>query len=164
MGFIENEDESGSKIEKKKFTEDTLTKRELIIDMLKYEDSLIKGKTGEEIYKNPSYKTTQTFDAENAIIRLVLDKFHFETNDDDIKNYNKIFKTYHRSPTDYDSEVVNSVAYMRENRCVYYTSPEIKIGDTIEDCKIYDIDGTETSIKESLGEFEYAFIAGFSNS
>src|SRR5277367_4793514 len=169
MGFIEIQSSAGTTaitttFTKKKFTEDTLSDRKLIIEMLKYEDSIIKGRIGEKIYKNPSYGIAQTFDAELAIVRLVLDKFGFETGDDDVKNYDKIFKTYHKSATDYDSEVVNSVAYMRENRCVYYTSPEIKVGDVIKDCRLYEIDGVETTIKKSLGDFNYAFIAGFSNS
>lgn len=160
MGFTEISENKT----KKKFTLETLKERDLIINMLKYEDSIIRGETGKKIYTNPTYNYTKSFDAEHAIIRLVLDNFDFETDDSAIENYNKIFKTYYNSPTDYDSEVLKSVAYMRENKCVYYTKPEIKVGDTINNCLLYDVDGNKTSIIESLGEFEHAFIAGFSNS
>lgn len=158
MGFTDE------KNDKKDFTEGTLLERKLIIEMLKYEDSIIKGDIGTKIYQNPSFSPTESFEAERAIIRLVLDKFDFKTEDSDVKNYNKIFKTYYKSPTEYDKEVLNSVAYMRENRCVYYTSPEVKVGDILKDCRIYDIDDKQTSIRESMGEFDHAFIAGFSNS
>ena len=150
--------------EPKPFTDQTLIDRKLIIRMLKYEDTLILGETGKKIYTDSTYEATKSLFSEHVVHRLVLDHFGFDTTDQSVLTYRKIFRTYYKSPVDYDSEVMRSVAYMRENRCVYYLEPEIKVGDMIPDCKLYTLDGTETTIKSSLGEFDLAFVAGFSNS
>lgn len=146
------------------FTDQTLLNRELIIRMLKYEDTLILGDIGRKIYTDPSYEVSKSLFSENVIHRMVLTHFEFDTSDDSVFTYKKIFRTYYKSPTDYDNEVLQSVAYMRENRCVYYTEPEINVGDVIDDCRFYELNGKKTTIKESLGDFDFAFIAGFSNS
>lgn len=148
----------------KPFTEQTLLDRDLMIRMLKHEDTLILGDTGKKIYEDPTYEISKSLFSEYVIHRLVLDHFGFDTTDQSVLTYRKIFKTYYKSPTDYDKEVMQSVAYMRENRCVYYTEPKINVGETLPDCKLFMTDGTETTIKNSLGEFEYAFVAGFSDS
>ena len=152
----------------KPFNTDTLLDRDMIIQMLKYEDSLILGEVGNQIYTNPTYEVSKSLFSEYVIHRLVLDHFGYDTTDESLEFYRKIFKTYYKSPTEYDKEVLQSVAYMRENRCVYFVQPVINVGDVSSDCKLYTIDGEETTIKESLGEFNVAFnvafIAGFSNS
>lgn len=147
-----------------KFTDETLLDRDLIIKMLKYEDTLILGETGNHIYTDPTYEVSKSLFSERVIHRLVLAHFGFDTSDQSVLAYRKIFKTYYKTPTNYDAEVLQSVAYMRENRCVYYTEPEIKIGDQIPDCMLYTLSGDATTITESLGDFEYAFVAGFSDS
>ncbi|VBB17925.1 hypothetical protein YASMINEVIRUS_388 [Yasminevirus sp. GU-2018] len=158
MGKTERKDESIP------FTDQTLLDRELIIRMLKYEDTLILGEVGDRIYKDPTYEVSKSLFSEFVIHRMVLSHFGFDTSDESVLNYRKIFKTYYKSPTDFDKEVMQSVAYMRNNRCVYYTEKDVNVGDTLEDCRLYDLAGNETTIRESLGEFKHAFVAGFSDS
>jgi hypothetical protein len=150
----------------KPFTKESVNDRALVIQMLKYEDTLIHGDIGKQIYTNPLYKPRISLFPEHTIHRIVLTKFGFDTSDESVANYRTIFITYHKSPTEYDKEVLDSVTYMRENKCVYYTKPVIGKGDKIPNCKLYTLDGkTETTVYDQLGsEFKYAFIASFSNS
>jgi hypothetical protein len=148
----------------KSFTNQTLLDRNLIIRMLKYEDTLILGKIGKNIYTNATYQVSESLFSEYVVHRIVLDHFGFDTTDQSVLNYRNIFKTYYRSPFDYDKEVLQSVSYMRENKCVYYTEPDINLGDVLSDCKLKTLEGDDTSITESLGKFKLAFIAGFSDS
>jgi len=154
------------KINELPFTEQTLLDKELIIQMLKYEDSIILGDIGKEIYSDVTYKPRISLTPEYAIHRKVLSNFGFDTSDESVENYRKIFKTYYNSATDYDQEVLSCVAYMRENKCVYYTDPVINVGDIIPDCELYQLNGKDkTTIKDHFGDnFNYAFIAAFSTS
>lgn len=154
------------KIDEKPFNEQTLYDKDLIIQMLKYEDSIILGDEGKRIYNDLTYKPRVSLTPEYAIHRKVLSHFGFDTTDSSVENYRTIFKTYYKSATDYDSEVLCSVAYMRENKCVYYTEPAINVSDVIPDCELYELNGTDkTSIKSHLGhDFKYAFVAAFSTS
>ena len=156
----------GSTDQSQSFTLNEVKNRNLVIEMLKYEDSLIHGETGQEIYKNPLYKPRVSLLPEYSIHRLVLSKFGFTTSAEDVKNYRSIFRNYYHSPDDYDQEVLSSVTYMRENKCVYYTEPIVNVGDQIPNCPIYESDGiTQTTLYDQLGQnFQYAFIGGFSNS
>ena len=153
-----------TKVDQIPFTTNTLDDRNLIIRMLKHEDTIIFGDTGQSIYSDPLYRPRESLTPEYAIHRKVLSDFGFDTSDQSVDVYRKIFGHYYHSPTDYDPEVLSSVAYMRENRCVYYTEPLINVGDTIQDCLLYNLDGTMTSVKESLNDFTHAMIAGFSSS
>ena len=146
------------------FTEQTLQNRDLIISMLRYEDQIILDEVGKKIYADPSYEVSDSLFSEFVIHRIVLSKFGFDTSDESVLNYRKIFKTYYESPRSFDREVMQSVAYMRENKCVYYTEKDINVDDLINDCRLYDLDGNVTSIMESLGDFKLAFVAGFSDS
>ena len=135
--------------------------------MLKHEDEIILGSIGKDIYANPLYCPRITLTPEYAIHRNVLSHFGFSTTYEDVANYRKIFSHYYKSPTSFDKDVLSSVAYMRENKCVYYSEPVINIKDTIKDVSLYDLDG-ETKI--SLIEFikqnnaNYTFIGAFSTS
>jgi len=101
-----------------------------------------------------------------VIHRMTLNAFGFTTTDNDIKNYRKIFSYYYKSPTDYDKQVLDSVTYMRENKCVYYTGKDFNVGDTFEDTQVYDLSGKEKiSISSKINpDDEYTFIGAFSNS
>ena len=151
-------------IPQKPFTEDDRSNRDLVISMLKYEDSLLMGSVGAEIYAEPSYQVTKSLDSEYVFHRMTLDHFGFYTTDQSTEIYRGIPMAYYKSPTDYDAEVMNSVAYTRNNKCLYYTEPIIKVGDVLPDCPLYNLDGSITSIKETLGEFKHAFVAAYSNS
>jgi hypothetical protein len=150
----------------KPFTLNDVKNKSQVIDMLKYEDTLIHGEIGKQIYGNAQYKPRVSLFPEYSIHRLVLSKFGFTTSDQDVANYRSIFGYYYRSPNDYDHDVLSSVTYMRENKCVYYNQPVISIGDQLPNCRIYELNGnTETNLYEKLGhDFNYMFIGGFSNS
>jgi hypothetical protein len=158
MGKKENTDS-------KPFLEDDITNKSLIIDMLKYEDTIYLGPIGKEIYGDSLYKPRISLTPEFTIHRIVLDKFGFDTSDESVQNYRKIFGHYYKSGTDYDNEVLSSVAYMRENKCLYYTRPIISKSDIIPDCKIFNLAKKEETLYKVLGnDFEYAFVAGYSSS
>lgn len=151
-------------IDKIKFTLDHIQIKELVINMLKYEDQLMFSDVGKSIYNNYYYYPTKSLDAVYTLHRIVLNEFDFDTSDESVDNYRKIFSYYYKSPIDYDIDVLSSVFYMRENKCVYYKSPMLKIGDTLPNCRLYELNGkSETNIYDQLGNnFRYGFIAGFS--
>jgi hypothetical protein len=153
-------------VEYKPFTLEDVKNRNLVIKMLKYEDTIIHGEIGKQIYGDPSYKPRTSLFSQFSIHRLVLSKFGFTTSNNDVKNYRSIFLNYYQSPDNYDQEVLSSVTYMRENKCVYYKQPIIQIGDQLPNCRLYELDGkTETNLYEKFGQdFNYMFIGGFSNS
>jgi hypothetical protein len=150
------------------FTQTELKDRDLIIKMLKFEDTLINDeKFGQEIYRNELNGKGTSLEPQFIIQRTVLDHFGFDTSDDSLTTYREIFRTYYKSPFEYDKEVLDSVTYMRENRCVYYKTPEIKVGDKIPDVKIYKQDGkTQVMLHQDiLGELKTpALIMAFSTS
>lgn len=148
------------------FTEDHCMNRNLIIHMLKYEDEIIHGNVGKSIYANESYEHFTTLESMYVIHRIVLNAFGFKTTDADVQNYRKIFSKYYKSPTDYDEEVLSSVTYMRENKCVYYKGKDYNIGDTFENVQLYNTNGTiKVNIVDMINkEDNYTFIGAFSNS
>jgi hypothetical protein len=153
-------------IETKPFTKTDLHNKDLIMKMLKYEDTLIHGITGKEMYNNDYYMPRCSLNPEYALNRMTLTKFGFDTSDESVDNYRSIFRTYHKSAVDYDKEVMSCVTYMRENKCVYYTSPIINVGDKIPDCTVYKLNGKDQiTLFDKLGsDFKYAFVAAFSTS
>lgn len=147
------------------FTEKHIKNKELIINMLKYEDSLILGDTGKKIFDSNVF---EKYNLETVYIfhRLTLNYFNFESDDDSVENYRKIFSYYYKNPKEYDKDVINSVAYMRENRCVFFTSEKLNVGDTYPDCQLFEIDGkTKVSIYDKINkDDEFTIIGAFSNS
>ena len=148
------------------FTKDHVKNRSLVIKMLKYEDEFGKSKDGQDLYRT-KLLLPHTLRPIYAIHRHVLNHFGFDTSDDSVKMYRTIFSTYYKSPTEYDKEVLDSVYYMKNNKCVYYQKPAPKVGDKLIDCNLLCIDGktdvTLYSILENK-KFKYAFIGGFSSS
>ena len=76
-----------------------------------------------------------------TIQRAILASFGFTTEDSSVEAYRSIFRNYYVSPTDYDRDVLQSVTYMRENLCLYYTTPELKISEPAQNCSLYGLDG-----------------------
>jgi hypothetical protein len=113
------------------FAEQQLRNRELVIRMLKWESEFMCSPEGQARYKTQGSGQFTSLDNEYAFNRRVLREFGFMTNDISVANYRRIFRTYFRTPADYDHDVINSSHYMRNNRCVFYTTPEIQVGDTI---------------------------------
>lgn len=149
--------------EKKQFTDSDVANKELVLQMLQFEDSVIKGPIGRSIYE----KTTNRFSTskpEKKINMLVLSKFGFDTSKLSVRTYRTIFKHYYRSPTDFDVDIINAVVYFRENRRNFYTSPKLNINDLLPDLACYTIDETLTTIRELAGTFTKLIVAGFSMS
>jgi len=118
------------------FADQQLSNRELVIRMLKWESEFMCSPEGQARYKTQGSGQFTSLDNEYAFNRRVLREFGFMTNDISVANYRRIFRTYFRTPTDYDHDVINSCHYMRNNRCVFYTTPEIQVGDTIPNVPI----------------------------
>jgi len=147
------------------FTMTHVHNKNLVIQMLKYEEELTRSDYGQSLYKNTLNKPLISLTIEKAINRLVLDHFNFETDDTSVENYRTIFKTYYRSALDYDKEVLDSVHYMRENKCVYYKNQPLKIGEKIPNCSLYSLDGnTQTTLYDIIqkSNMDYTVVAAFS--
>lgn len=145
------------------FTEEHILNKDLIIQMLRYEEEQIRSKEGQERYQNPLNRARVSLDNEYAFNRMTLAHFSFSTTDSSVANYRKIFRTYFRSPTDYDKDVISSSHYMRNNRCVFYTAPVLKPGDQIPDCPLYHLDGTtQTSLHQLVQDSGKTMICAFS--
>jgi len=133
--------------------------------MLNFEDKLYFSNEGQQIILDNN--NLVSLEGSKIIQRITLNNFGFESKDYDLDIYRKIFSYYYKSSIDYDKEILNSVYYMRENRCLYYTSPKINVGDIIPDITIFDLDGINkvnlhTIIKS--GDYDKSIIAGFSMS
>ena len=148
------------------FIDDDIKNRDLILKMLKYEDEIIHGDIGKSLYDNESYEHYSSLETTYVIHRMTLNAFGFKTNDDDIQNYRKIFKFYYNSPTDYDKEVIESVTYMRENKCIYYTAKNYDIDDTFENIELYDLTGkNKVNLFDKIDlKDNYTIVGAFSNS
>ena len=79
---------------------------------------------------------------ELALNRMVLVRFGFEATPPSLAAYRSIFAHY-ASPTHYDRDVMQALHYFRANRCVYYTAPELVIGQAVPDCRLLPLDGDE---------------------
>jgi hypothetical protein len=101
----------------KPFTIENIKDRNLIIQMLKFEDTVINSDLGKYIYSNDSGEDFSQLEAMLCIHRYVLNSFGFKKEEEDITNYRKIFNYYYKSINDYDKEIIESVNYMRDNKC-----------------------------------------------
>jgi hypothetical protein len=147
------------------FTKDDLKNRPLILEMLKHEESIFNSENvGQEVYRNELNGTH--LEPHFIIQRMVLRYFGFDTSDTSLFNYREIFRTYYKSPFEYDNEVLSTVVYMRENRCVYYKTPDIKLGEIIPNVSLYKLDGKEkVNMHNILGnDYDHALICSFSTS
>ena len=138
------------------FTPEHVKDRNLIIKMLKYENNIILSQTPDTLQTN--------FDFIIDTHKRVLANFGFNINNYCIQNYRKIFSNYYRSPTNYDREVLDSVVYTRENKCVYYTRPILNINDKIPNISLYDLDKSILQIYDLFDKFKYGIIVAFSTS
>lgn len=149
------------------FTHQHVLDKELVCKMLSREEKVTKSEYGQSMYRNVLNKPFVSLTVEFAINRKVLSDFGFDTSDKSVDTYRTIFKTYYNGPTDYDADVINSVHYMRENKCVFYTADKLNIGDKIPDCKLYNLDGmTTTSLYDVIAQenANHTVIAAFSMS
>ena len=148
------------------FTKKDVKNKELIMRMLKYEDSIYLGEKGKEIYDNKYYRPRISLDPEYTINRMALINFGYDGSDESVNNYRSIFQNYYNSANDYDEEVLSCVTYMRNNKCVYYKSPCINVNDIIPNCTLYYLDGKKTTNLYDIlkKDYKYGIIAAYSNS
>lgn len=147
------------------FTIDHVKNKVLVIQMLNYEEQLTKSDYGQSLYKNTLNNPLISLTIEYGINRLVLSNFGFDTTDSSVNMYRTIFKTYYNSPDDYDSDVLNAVHYMRENKCVYYKNYPLQINDKIPNCDLYELDGiSKTTLYNVINKTKskYTLIGAFS--
>ena len=148
----------------KNFSIDDLNNRELIIEMLKYEDQLYLSEVGQNIMIQHGNNLTNNHGSK-SIQRLTLIKFNFNSDDICLEYYRNIINVYYESPNNYDAEVLNSVYYLRENRCLYYKTKNINIGDKIPNVKIHTLDSKENDLFNFINtNNNYTIVAGFSMS
>lgn len=151
------------KIDKKlPFTHNDVLNRDLVIEMLTYENSFGRGE-GQEIYKT---FTDHDLEPSHIINRNVLSHFNFSSTDESVQMYRTIFRNYYNSPTDYDKEVLDSVYYMKNNKCVYYTEPKLTINDKLINCGLLTLNNESTSLFSIINSmsFDHLFLCAFSMS
>jgi hypothetical protein len=138
----------------------------LVCAMLKHEDTLFLGPEGKRIFGDSTFQHLTDLETYYTFHRATLHAFGFTTTDADVGTYRTIFAQYYKGPHDYDADVLGSVCYMRENKCVYYDAPLIKKGDTIPDVDLLTLDGTPTTLHAQLAALphKHVFIGAFSNS
>lgn len=149
----------------KPFTSDDVKNKQLVIQMLNYEEQLTKSDIGQSMYKNTLNRPLVSLNIEKSLNRLTLTHFNFDTTDKSVETYRTIFRTYYKSADDYDQDVLNAVHYMRENKCVYYKTPPLQIGDKIPNCTLYNLDGkVTTTLYDVINKrnADYTVIAAFS--
>jgi hypothetical protein len=143
---------------------DHVRDKKMVIPMLQYEEQLTKSEYGQNLYRNFLNNPLISLTVEKILNRLTLSHFGYDTSDESVENYRTIFKTYYKSPTDYDKEVTDSVHYMRENKVVYYTSNKIVPNDIAPNCNLYKLNGeTVTTLYDEINrQSRYTVVAGFS--
>jgi hypothetical protein len=149
------------------FTHEDVKNKELVIKMLKYEDLIMLGPVGAAFFSDNTFSHLTDLNTYFTIHRIVLADHGFQTNDSDVANYRSIFSHYYKTPFDYEKDVLSSVCYMRENKCVYYKTPEIKVDDSVPDVELFEVDGvSKSSLYTALSEIDakYIFVGAFSNS
>ena len=160
MGIVRNPGQA------RPFTPTDVLDKDEVIAMLRYEDSLFLGPKGRALFKDGTFEHLTDLESYYTFHRLTLSAFGFQTTESDVRTYRTIFSNYYRGPADYDAEVLSSVCYMRENKCVYYTAPPIMIGDMAPDAPLATLNGGATRLHSILQAtpHKYVFVGAFSNS
>jgi len=138
------------------FTKSHLKKRELVINLVDTENEIVNDeKIGLAIYKD----IESNEDCQLLIHRLVLQKHGFDTSDDSMFMYRKLYKYWNN-----DLEIQSKIVYTSENRQLYYNTPIINMGDKIPPVHVYSLSGTtKVSLYDELTNFNYALIYSFSS-
>ena len=137
---------------RRKFTQDDIKNRELVLKMLQDEDKYYLSDEGQELIRDSGRANVFSLNACKTIQRLILEKYEFEPDEESLSNYRTIFQQYYNSPTDYDKDILSSVYYMRENRLLYYTSKTLEIGDTIPNTELLEINGDQKTLFDVINE------------
>jgi hypothetical protein len=139
-------------INTKPFTIADVKNKQLVIQMLNYEEQLTKSDYGQSLYKNTLNKPFVSLNIEKSLNRLTLTQFGFDTSDTSVETYRTIFRTYYNSPHDYDKDVLNAVHYMRENKCVYYKTPQLQLNNKIPNCELYNLNKNKTTLYDIINK------------
>jgi hypothetical protein len=152
--------------ERRPFTDADVGNKGLIISMLRHEDGLMLGLEGAKIWGDNTLAHLTDMNTYHIFHRATLAAHGFTTTDEDVATYRTIFRNYYNGPTDYDADVLSSVCYMRENKCVYYTAPPINVGDAGPDVELETLGGAPTSLHAILDahKHKHVFVGAFSNS
>jgi hypothetical protein len=150
------------------FTADHAKDKELVLRMLRYENEYGLSEAGTSIYRSELFNPHTLFPI-YVTHRHVLSFFGFDTSDESVTNYRTIFSNFYESPSVYDKDVINSVFYMRQNKCMFYTRPKPKIGDGLIDSELTYLDGKtkimlSTILSDALHLYKYFFVCSFSSS
>lgn len=146
------------------FEEMHIMNKELILKMLRYEDKLFLSNDGQKFLADYGENTT-SLEGSKSIQRMTLNNFGFESREEDLNKYRTIFHHYYKSSLDYDSDILNSVYYMRENKCLYYKSKPIELGIQIPNTNVYGLDGiTQYDLHQLIRSKNYSktILAAFS--
>ena len=87
------------------FLHENVIDRDLVIKMLTFENEYGRG-AGQNIY---NIFTKHDLQPQKTINRHVLNHFGFDSSDESVNMYRTIFKTYYRSASNYDKEVLDCV-------------------------------------------------------
>ena len=157
-----------STVPKRPFGHKDIQNRALILQMLRFEDSLFLGPEGKKIFGDTTFRHLNDLETYYTLHRQTLNAFGFTTTDTDVAKYREIFRNYYNGPHDFDDEVLNSVCYMRENKCVYYDAPFINVGDVLPDSELLTLSGESTTLHAQLAalppSIKHVFVGAFSNS
>jgi len=154
----------------KEFTEQHILDKPFVLKMLQYEDQLYLSDKGQEIVGSVGMHNISSLEGGKTIQRQTLRHFGFDPSSQNLKRYRTIFHHYYISSTDYDKDILQSVYYLRANRCLYYTTPYLKLGDHIPDVPLYDMtNNKETSVYSVLSSNKnphqtHTILASFSSS
>lgn len=146
------------------FDETHIGDKNLILKMLKYEDELFLSEQGQQFLADYG-KNTKSLEGSKSIQRITLNNFGFESTEQDLKKYRTIFHHYYKSSLDYDPDILNSVYYMRENKCLYYKTKPIELGIQIPNVNVYGLNGiTKYDLHQLIRSKNYSktILAAFS--
>jgi hypothetical protein len=146
------------------FDESHIGDKNLILKMLKYEDKLFLSEQGQQFLADYG-KNTKSLEGSKSIQRITLNNFGFKSTEQDLKKYRTIFHHYYKSSLDYDPDILNSVYYMRENKCLYYKTKPLELGVQIPNVNVYGLDGiTKYDLHQLIRSKNYSktILAAFS--
>ena len=80
------------------YTPADVRNRDLVLAMLRYEDSLFRGTKGQALFKDASFEHLTNLEAYYTFHRATLAQHGFSTTEQDVETYRTIFLNYYTSP------------------------------------------------------------------
>lgn len=152
---------------KKDFDATHVADRDLVLRMLRTEEEILQGEEARLMYADETYAPRRSLTIEHSIQRKVLRQFGFRPSDASLAAYRTIFRTYYDGPTSYDAEILASVTYMRENKLLYYTAPDVHVGqivsEQLKNCHVHSLDSGTMGLLDAAGTgWKHLFVGAFS--